>query len=49
MRFDRTKRQVIRKRNLDEAYVKVKGECLYLYRAVGGNGDTLELLFSRKR
>ncbi|MNF07955.1 hypothetical protein D3C80_2082510 [compost metagenome] len=34
-RFNQKKRQVTRKRNLDEAYIKVKGEWLYLYRAIG--------------
>ncbi len=48
-RFNRRKRQVTRKWNLDETYVKVKGEWLYLYRAIDSNGDTVEFLFSRNR
>lgn len=48
-RFNRKKRPVKRKWNLDETYVKVKGEWLYLYRAIDSNGDTVEFLFSRNR
>nr|AJW29920.1 transposase [Ochrobactrum sp. LM19] len=48
-RFNRKKRQVTRKWNLDETYVKVKGEWLYLYRAIDSNGNTVEFLFSRNR
>lgn len=48
-RFNRRKRQVTRKWNLDETYVKVKGEWMYLYRAIDSNGDTVEFYFSRNR
>lgn len=48
-RFNRRKRQVTRKWNLDETYVKVKGEWSYLYRAIDSNGDTVEFFFSRER
>ncbi|WP_208620238.1 IS6 family transposase [Brucella grignonensis] len=48
-RFYRRKRQVTRKWNLDETYIKVKGEWLYLYRAIDSNGDTVEFLFSKAR
>ncbi|MFD1793216.1 IS6 family transposase [Ochrobactrum teleogrylli] len=48
-RFHRRKREVTRKWNLDETYVKVKGEWLYLYRAIDSNGDTVEFLFSKTR
>ncbi|KAB2765989.1 IS6 family transposase [Brucella anthropi] len=48
-RFHWRKRQVTRKWNLDETYIKVKGEWLYLYRAIDSNGDTVEFLFSKER
>lgn len=48
-RFNRKKRQVTRKWNLDETYIKVKGEWLYLYRAIDSNGDTVEFYFSKQR
>jgi len=47
--FNRKKRQVTRKWNLDETYIKVKGEWLYLYRAIDSNGDTVEFYFSKHR
>jgi transposase, IS6 family len=34
---------------LDETYIKVKGEWLYLYRAVDSAGNTLEFLLSETR
>lgn len=48
-RFNQKKRPVIRRWNLDETYVKVKGEWMYLYRAIDSNGDTVEFMFSRNR
>ncbi|NKB84694.1 IS6 family transposase [Ochrobactrum grignonense] len=51
-RFNRKKRQVTRKWNLDETYIKVKGEWFYLYRAIdsnGNTGDTVEFYFSKDR
>ncbi|PJO48303.1 IS6 family transposase [Ochrobactrum sp. MYb29] len=48
-RFYQKKRQVTRKWNLDETYIKVKGEWLYLYRAIDSNGDTVEFYFSKER
>jgi transposase-like protein len=47
--FNRQKRQVTRKWNLDETYIKVTGEWLYLYRAIDSNGDTVEFYFSKER
>lgn len=35
--------------DLDETYIRVKGEWLYLYRAIDSNGDTVEFLFSKER
>jgi len=48
-RFHRKKRPVTRKWNLDETYIKVKREWMYLYRAIDSNGDTVEFYFSRNR
>ncbi len=48
-RFHRKKRPVTRKWNLDETYIKVKGEWMYLYRAIDSNCDTVEFYFSRNR
>lgn len=47
--FNRKKRQVTRKWNFDETYIKVKGTWLYLYRAIDSNGDTVEFYFSKHR
>lgn len=48
-RSHRRKRTVTRKWNLDETYIKVKGEWMYLYRAIDSKGDTVEFMFSRNR
>jgi putative transposase len=48
-RFNRRKRQVTHKWNLDETDIKVKGEWMYLYCAIDSNGDTVEFCFSRDR
>lgn len=48
-RFNRKKRQVTRNWNLDETYVRVKGEWLYLYRAIDSSGNTVEFLLNRNR
>jgi len=34
---------------MDETYIKVKGEWVYLYRAVDSIGDTLDFMLSEKR
>ncbi|WP_298937413.1 IS6 family transposase [uncultured Ruegeria sp.] len=34
---------------MDETYVKVRGEWVYLYRAVGRDGQTLDFILSAKR
>jgi len=36
------KRKIGSSWRMDETYVKVKGQCCYLYRAVEKNGDTME-------
>ncbi|MEL4378141.1 IS6 family transposase [Brucella cytisi] len=48
-RFNRKKRQVTRKWNVDETYVRVKGQWMYFYRAIDSNGDTVEFWFSEER
>ncbi|CDO34168.1 transposase (fragment) [Novosphingobium sp. KN65.2] len=35
--------------NVDETYIKVKGEWMYLYRAIDKSGGTVDFLFSRTR
>lgn len=47
--FNRKKRPVTRKWNVDETYIKVKGEWFYLYRTIDSNGDKVEFYFSKKR
>jgi transposase-like protein len=34
---------------MDETYIKVRGEWMYLYRAIDSLGDTVEFLFSESR
>lgn len=34
---------------MDETYVKVKGEWVYLYRAINKHGKTLDLMLSKRR
>ena len=34
---------------MDETYIKVKGEWVYLYRAVDTEGDTVDFLLTKKR
>ncbi len=34
---------------MDETYIKVNGEWVYLYRAIDTNGDTIDFRLSRKR
>ena len=34
---------------VDETYVRARGRCTHLYRAVGGRGRTIDLLLSAKR
>lgn len=34
---------------MDEIYIKVKGGCVYLYRAVGKLGKTLDFMLSKRR
>ncbi len=34
---------------MDETYIKVKGQWVYLYRAVDKHGDTLDFMLSERR
>ena len=48
-RFNKRKRAVTGKWNMDETYVKVRGKWMYLYRAIDSVGDTVEFRFSEHR
>jgi putative transposase len=48
-RFNRRKRPVSRKWHVDETYIKVRGQWMYLYRAIDSDGDTVEFWFSEQR
>jgi putative transposase len=48
-RFNRRKRCVTGKWHVDETYSKVRGQWMYLYRAIDSTGDTVEFLFSEHR
>lgn len=48
-RFNRRKRAVTRKWHVDETYIKVRGQWMYLYRAIDSVGDTVEFYFSEHR
>jgi len=48
-RFNRRKRSVIGRWNIDKTFIKVRGQWLYLYRAIDSAGDTVEFLFSEHR
>lgn len=45
----RRKRQCDRSWRMDETYIRVKGEWVYLYRAVDKYGKTLDFMLSRRR
>jgi transposase-like protein len=48
-RFNKRKRAVNGKWHLDETYIKVRGQWMYLYRAIDSVGDTVEFWFSEHR
>ena len=48
-RFNRRKRAVTGKWHVDETYIKVRGQWMYLHRAIDGVGDTVEFWFSEHR
>ena len=45
-RFNRRKRAVTGKWRVDETYIKVRGQWMYLYRAIDSVGDTVEFYFA---
>ncbi|WP_145579292.1 IS6 family transposase [Yersinia massiliensis] len=47
--FRRNKRSVGRRWRMDEAYIKIKGQWRYLYRAVDTAGQTIDFLLTAKR
>ncbi len=48
-KFNLRKRGVTRKWHMDETYIKVRGQWMYLYRAIDSVGDTVEFLFGKNR
>lgn len=48
-RFNSRKRAVTGRWHLDETYIKVRGQWMYLYRAIDSNGATVEFWFSERR
>ena len=48
-RFNRRKRAVSGKWHMDETYIKVRGQWMYLYRAIDSAGDTVEFMLSEQR
>ena len=48
-RFNRRKRTVTGQWHMDETYIKVRGQWMYLYRAIDRVGDTVEFYFSEHR
>ena len=48
-RFNRRKRAVTGKWHADETYIKVRGQWMYLYRAIDSVGDTVDFWFSQHR
>ncbi|NOW48005.1 transposase-like protein [Novosphingobium sp. SG751A] len=47
--FNRRKRPVAGQWHMDETYIKVKGQWMYLYRAIDKVGATVNFMFSAKR
>jgi transposase-like protein len=47
--FNRRERPFTSKWHLDEAYIKVRGQWQYLYRAIDNNGNIVEFGFSVRR
>ena len=43
------RKKVVNSWRMDETYIKVKGEWVYLYRAVDNEGKTVDFLLSRRR
>ena len=47
--FNLRKRAVTGRWHVDETYIRVRGQWMYLYRAIDSHGDTVEFWFSEKR
>ncbi len=47
--FNGRKRAVTRRWHVDETYIKVRGQWMYLYRTIDSSGDTVEFWFSERR
>ena len=47
--FRKRKKSVGQSWKMDETYIKVKGEWMYLYRAVDKNGGTIDFLLTKRR
>jgi putative transposase len=47
--FRKTKKFVGNSWRMDETYIKVKGEWMYLYRAVDKEGNTIDFLLTKRR
>jgi hypothetical protein len=48
-RFNLRKRSVTGRWHIDETYIKVRGQWMYLYRAIDSVGDTVDFWFSEHR
>lgn len=48
-RFNHRKRTVTSKWHMGETYIRVRGQWMYLYRAIDSVGDTVEFFFSENR
>lgn len=48
-RFNRRKRSLSGRWHRDETYIKVRGQWMYLYRAIDSVGDTVEFLLAEQR
>ncbi len=47
--FNKRRKTVGNSWRMDETYIKVKGEWMYLYRAVDKEGNTVDFLLTRRR
>jgi putative transposase len=47
--FRKRKNSVTNSWRMDETYIKVKGEWMYLYRAVDKEGNSIDFLLTRRR
>jgi len=49
VRMKRKKKRVNGSWRIDETYIKIKGEWVYLYRAVDKEGNTIDFLLCKNR